>query len=119
MKNCKKAPTKLVAIYQDNLDELLYVGIIYFFEFIKLYSKQVEMSNKNLMLGNLKLQRHIDAEIAFGMHFVIMVINCISEHLFSGLHLNYQLQFTTLTCLGLAYSGTSSRRDLTFYTLLL
>lgn len=54
MKNCKKAPTKLVVIYQDNLDELLYVGIIYFFEFIKLYSKQVEISNKNLMLRNLK-----------------------------------------------------------------
>lgn len=44
----QEAAKKLVAVYDDDLDELLCVEIIHFSEFIKLYSKPTEIITATL-----------------------------------------------------------------------
>ncbi|CAI6376900.1 unnamed protein product [Macrosiphum euphorbiae] len=85
----QEAAKKLVAVYDDDLDELLCVEIINFSEFIKLYSKPTEMSNEHFMYKTL-IEKYVisafpNVEIALRMYLVIMVTNCSSERTFSRL----------------------------------
>ncbi|KAF0693319.1 zinc finger MYM-type protein 1-like, partial [Aphis craccivora] len=68
----QEAAKKLVAVYDDDLDELLCVEIIHFSQFIKLYSKPAEMSNEHFMYKTLIEKDVISAfpnvEIALRMY---------------------------------------------------
>ncbi|KAL4103474.1 hypothetical protein QTP88_018850 [Uroleucon formosanum] len=72
----QQATKKLVAVYDDDLDELLCVEIIHN-EFIKLYSQPAEMSNKHFMyktlIGKDVISAFPNVEIPLRMYLTITI----------------------------------------------